>query len=90
LSFVYLSFRDGNDCLWGNSFDPRKRTAGSAYAVKHYHDWGMQPSRILPDLLTISVRGDSIYLDTGEVSSTIWMGRLKRNPLADLIRTLFR
>lgn len=62
---------------------------GQAVPVKHYHDWGKGPGIVVPYHRGMSVAGDWIYTSVGEVSATVWVGRLRRNPLSALVRRLF-
>ncbi len=84
--FYYFSHKDGFYCLWQNSFDPEHSTIGRASTVKHFHDWSKGVSRTSHYVLGMSVAGDWIYTNIGEVSATVWQGHLQRNPIGDFIR----
>lgn len=78
----YLSTRDGFSCVWGQHFDPRTgKTLGSPFAVMHYHNLRLSPARIAPQWFDLSVAGDSIYLNVGEETASLWTGIL-RSPRA--------
>jgi Tol biopolymer transport system component len=88
--FFYYSRKDGYYCLWENSFDSAKETAGQASPLKHFHDAGKSPSIAFRYLLGISVAKDWIYINVGEVSAIVWAGHLRRNPLSALVRRVFK
>lgn len=85
----YLSRNDGFYCLWGKKFDRALKTVGSAWPVVHYHDWRISPDRTFSSVLGVSVAGDTIYMNVGEVNSTIWTGRVKRDPVLSFFRQIF-
>ena len=82
----YFSHKDGFYCLWENSFDSERQTIGTASPLTHYHDWGKGASRTAHYVLGMSVAGNWIYTNIGEVSATVWEGHLQHNPVADFIR----
>jgi eukaryotic-like serine/threonine-protein kinase len=85
----YFSHKDGFYCLWENSFDSERQTIGIASPLTHYHDWGKGASRTAHYVLGMSVAGNSIYTNIGEVSATVWEGHVQRNPIGDFIRKTF-
>jgi eukaryotic-like serine/threonine-protein kinase len=85
----YFSRKDGFYCLWENSFDSTAETIASASPIKHYHDWGKGPSRTSPNVQGMSVAGDWIYANVGELSATVWQGHLQRSRLVDFVRRAF-
>ena len=75
----YISTRDGFHCVWGQHFDAEVgRVTGSPFPIKHYHDLRISPALVAWRNFGVSVAGDSIYLNPGEESETIWVGKLKR------------
>jgi hypothetical protein len=72
----YLSRRDGFLCLWGRGFDPARRESPEPFAVMHYHDPRIAPDRASPLTRGLSTAGGSIFLNIGEVTDTVWLGRL--------------
>jgi len=88
--FFYYSRKDGNYCLWENSFDPAREAAGQAFPVQHYHDRGKTPGIVIPYHLGMSVAGNWVYVNVGEVTATVWAGYLRRNPLSALVRRVFK
>ena len=78
-TIFYLSIRDGFSCLWGQAFDPETgETNGPPFAVMHYHNRRNSIDVVAPRSFNLSVAGDSIYLNLGESSSSIWIGKLRR------------
>jgi serine/threonine protein kinase len=78
--FFYLSNQDGFYCIWTRTFDASRRAVGPAEALKHYHDRAFGPAVATPFKLSLSVGSHSVYLNVGDVSSTIWVGRIHWNP----------
>lgn len=81
----YRSTRDGFSCIWGQQFDSQSgKTKGRPFAVMHFHSSRLSPQTVVPPSFNISVFGDSIYLNIGEVSVSVWTGILDRKNLASL------
>jgi Tol biopolymer transport system component len=80
-TLFYLSARDGYWCLWGQHFDSGK-AVGSPFAVMHYHNVRLTPEAVVDESLELSVSGESIYLNIGEIRDTIWTGVLRRRSLS--------
>lgn len=77
-TIYFLSNRDTFVCLWGQKFDARnRRTVGPAYPVAHFHDPHANPGLLVRSDVGLSVSVDSIILNSGEASETIWRGVLK-------------
>ncbi len=78
----YLSTRDGFSCVWGQHFDPESRKATSApFAVMHYHSPRFSPDVVVNRSFNLSVSGDSVYLNVGEINTSVWTGVLRRRGL---------
>ena len=78
-TIFYISTRDGSPCIWGQHFDQQARKiTGTAFPVLHLHNPRWSPEMIAPHQFQISVADDSIYLNLGEASATVWTGRLKQ------------
>lgn len=86
-TIFYLSTHDKFLCLWGQHFDPVSgRIVGRPFAVHHFHDQKMSPLTMNTHYLNLSVAGESVYLNIGEMSGTIWTGELAGNTLLSNIR----
>lgn len=73
----FLSKRDGNNCLWSVGFDAgRRRVSGPPSAVAHFHDPRTTPERTSPFSRGLAAGPDAVYLNIGEVTSTVWSARL--------------
>ena len=82
-TIFYRSTRDGFSCIWAQHFDPRSgKTKGRPFAAMHFHSSRLSPQTVTPPSFDISVFGDSIYLNMGEVSVSVWTGILDRKHLA--------
>jgi len=80
-TIFYLSTRDGFSCVWGQHFDPQSgRTTSSPFAIIHYHNPRFSPHVVVERAFSLSAAGDSIYLNVGEINSSVWIGTLKRHP----------
>jgi len=80
-TIFFLSKRDGNNCLWGLKFDPAGRRAiGKPFPLMHYHDPRVTPDRASPVARGLAVSQDSVFLNVGEVTDTVWVGRLTAPP----------
>jgi hypothetical protein len=88
-SFYYLTNRDEFRCVWGQAFSAQRRVAGAPFPVMHYHDLRFSPDRASPIVRGLAVSGRSIYLSVGEVTDTLWLGRLKRATMGARLRSLF-
>jgi Tol biopolymer transport system component len=87
-AFFFLSRRDASNCVWGRPFSPVDGAAGPPFPVMHYHDLRFAPDRASPLTRGLTVAADSIFLSVGEVTDTLWLGRLTDPPLVSLIRKL--
>ena len=75
----YLSNRDGFFCVWGQRFDPtRGKVTGAPFAVAHYHNPRISPGVVYPTSFAIAVSGDSVFINLGEVTESLWTGKLRR------------
>ncbi len=80
-TIFYLSTRDGFSCVWGQHFDPRSgRATSPPFAIIHYHNPRFSPHVVVERAFSLSAAGDSIYLNVGEINSSVWIGTLKRHP----------
>jgi Tol biopolymer transport system component len=80
-TIFYLSTRDGFSCVWGQHFDPQSgRTTSPPFAIIHYHNPRFSPHVVVERAFSLSAAGDSIYLNVGEINSSVWIGTLKRHP----------
>jgi eukaryotic-like serine/threonine-protein kinase len=87
--FFFLSNRDGYNCVWGRLFSALSGGAsGLTFPVMHFHDARSTPDRASPIARGLTVASDSIFLNVGEVTDTLWLGRLTDPPLISLIRKL--
>jgi eukaryotic-like serine/threonine-protein kinase len=78
-TIFYLSTRDGFSCIWAQHFDAKRGTAISRpFAVMHYHNSRFSPALVASRSFNISVAGDSVYLNVGEISASIWTGVVRR------------
>jgi Tol biopolymer transport system component len=74
----YLSNRDGFYCVWGQHFDRvLGEVTGPAFAVTHYHNPRISPGRVKQSSFAMAVSGDSVFLNLGEVTESIWTGKLR-------------
>jgi Tol biopolymer transport system component/tRNA A-37 threonylcarbamoyl transferase component Bud32 len=83
----YLSRRDGSTCVWGQSFDGSR--GGTPFALKHYHNQKFTPRRITASALGLSTAGDSVFVNVGEITVTIWKATLQQPTPFSLLRRLF-
>lgn len=73
----YLSNRDGFTCLWAQRFDVASGTlSGEPFVITHYHNHRWGPERTAPFVLGLAVAGQSVFMNLGEVTETVWRGRL--------------
>jgi len=83
----YLSRRDGFSCVWARRFDPKSgQVVGDPFPVLHYHNPRFSPEVVVNRSFNLSVAGDSVYLNVGEINTSIWVGRLKRHGLFSFLR----
>jgi Tol biopolymer transport system component/tRNA A-37 threonylcarbamoyl transferase component Bud32 len=76
-TIYFLSKLDGNNCVWGLGFDAsRRRTVGKPFPVMHYHDSRRTPNMAAPISRGLTVSTDSVFLNAGEVTDTVWKGKL--------------
>jgi Tol biopolymer transport system component len=81
----YLSSRDSFSCVWGQHFDSESRKSTTPpFAVMHYHNPRFSPDVVVNRSFNLSVSGDSVYLNVGEINTSIWTGVLKRRGLFSL------
>ncbi|HXY52922.1 MAG TPA: protein kinase [Terriglobales bacterium] len=78
-TIFYLSNRDGSLCVWGQHFDPRTGKTGPPFAAMHYHNPHFSPHVVVERTVNLSVAGDTIYLNVGEINTSVWIGRLRRS-----------
>ena len=77
-TIFYLSTRDGFSCVWGQHFDPRSgRITSPPFGIIHYHNPRFSPHVVIERAFNLSVAGDSIYLNVGEINASVWIGTLK-------------
>lgn len=88
-AFFFLSKRDASNCIWGRPFSSLDGTSGPPFPVMHFHDLRFAPDRASPNWRGLTVSADSIFVSVGEVTDTLWLGRLTDSPLVSLIRRLF-
>jgi Tol biopolymer transport system component len=88
-TFYYLASRDNFRCVWGQSFSAKGKVGGAPFPVMHYHDLRFSPDRASPIVRGLTASGTSIYLSVGEVTDTLWLGRLKRATMGARLRSLF-
>jgi eukaryotic-like serine/threonine-protein kinase len=73
-SLYFLSTRDGHQCLWGIRI--ANGSAGAPFPLMHFHDPRLSPSSASPIARGLTVGGDAVYLNVGEVTATVWAGKL--------------
>jgi eukaryotic-like serine/threonine-protein kinase len=78
-AIFYLSRRDGFSCVWGQHFDADSgRRIADSFPVLHYHTARFSPHVVVDRSFNLSVAGDSVYLNVGEINTSVWVGHLKR------------
>jgi eukaryotic-like serine/threonine-protein kinase len=87
-AFYFLSKRDAFNCVWGRPFSAKDGTSGPPFPVMHYHELRSAPDRASPLTRGLTVAADSIFLNVGEVTSTLWLGRLAEPSLVSAFRNL--
>jgi WD40 repeat protein len=79
-TIFYLSRRDGFSCIWGQRFDGGSgQLIAAPFPVLHYHNPRFSPEVVVDRSFNLSVSADSIYLNVGEINTSVWVGRLKRH-----------
>lgn len=79
-TIFYLSTRDGFSCVWGQHFDPQSgRTTSPPFAIMHYHNPRFSPHVVVERAFNLSAANGSIYLNVGEINTSVWIGTLKRH-----------
>jgi WD40 repeat protein len=74
----YLSNRDGSYCVWGQHFDSvLGKMTGAPFSVTHFHNTRISPGRVKQSSFAMAVSGDSVFLNLGEVTESIWTGKLR-------------
>ena len=82
----YLSTRDGHSCVWGQRFDPGSgHVSGDPFPVLHYHNPRFSPHVVAERSFNLSVSGDSVYLNIGEINTSVWVGRLRHHSLLSFL-----
>jgi len=77
-TIFYVSRRDSFSCLWANRFDPESgHVIGTPFPVFHYHNPRFSPSVVAESSFNLSGSGDQIYLNIGEINTSVWVGRMK-------------
>lgn len=76
-TIFYLSTRDGFSCVWGEHFDLSGKVVSRPFAVMHYHNTRFSPAAVAGRSFNLSVSGDSVYLNVGEINTSVWTGVLK-------------
>lgn len=79
-TIFYVSNADGFSCIYGLPFDVKTKTFGTRFDVAHFHKQRASIDNVLPRIFNLSVAGDTIYLNLGEQSSTIQLGKLTNHP----------
>jgi serine/threonine protein kinase len=77
-TIFYVSRRDSFSCLWANRFDPESgHVIGTPFPVFHYHNPRFSPSVVAESSFNLSGSRDQIYLNIGEINTSVWVGRMK-------------
>jgi Tol biopolymer transport system component len=77
-TIFYLSNHDGFYCVWGQHFDPvLGKVKAAPFAVMHFHNTRMSPGRVKQSSFAMAVSGESVFLNLGEVTESIWTGKLR-------------
>ncbi|WP_047495743.1 protein kinase [Terriglobus sp. TAA 43] len=79
-TIFYVSNSDGFSCVYGLSFIASTRKFGVPFDVAHFHKQRASIDNVLPRAFNMSVAGETIYLNLGEQSSTIQLGKLVNHP----------
>ena len=78
-TIFYVSDRDGFSCIWEKRFDSASQSSmAPAVAVMHYHNPRFSLSAVDDRSFNLSMSGDSIFVNVGEINTSIWIGALKR------------
>lgn len=79
----YLSNRDGFSCVWGQRFDRASpKSMSRPFALMHYHNPRFSPDVVVNRSFNLSVSKDSVFLNVGEINTSVWTGVLKHRTLA--------
>jgi eukaryotic-like serine/threonine-protein kinase len=82
----YLSSRDGFSCIWGQHFDLESgKVSSPPFAMMHFHNPRFSPNVVVYRNFNLSVAGDSVYLNVGEINTSVWTGVLNRPGLFSLL-----
>jgi eukaryotic-like serine/threonine-protein kinase len=77
--FIY-SNRDGFGCIWRIKLNPAtKLPEGDPVAVKHLHSPGLSFMNFSQPAINLSVGGEKLFFNLGEVTGNIWMMESKTN-----------
>ena len=79
-TIFYVSNADGFSCVYGLSFNASTKKFGTPFDVAHFHNQRASIDNVLPQVFNLSTTGDTIYLNLGEQSSTIQLGKLANRP----------
>lgn len=79
-TIFYVSNADGFSCIYGLAFNAKTKAFGTPFDVAHFHKQRASIDNVLPRAFNLSVSGDTIYLNLGEQSSTIQLGKLTYIP----------
>jgi serine/threonine protein kinase len=75
----FICQRDGYRCIWAQRLDPTtKRPVGEAFDVYHSHSARRSLMNAGVRFLEISLGGDKLVFNLGEITGNIWMTELKR------------
>jgi eukaryotic-like serine/threonine-protein kinase len=81
-TIFYISDRDGFSCIWKKRFEPASQSSmGAPVAVMHYHNPRFSLGAVGDRSFNLSVSGNSIFVNVGEINTSIWIGALKRRGL---------
>jgi len=86
-AFYFFSRRDASNCIWGSRFSVRNAAVPAVtqpFPVTHYHDLRVSPDRASPVTRGLTVSDGAIYFSVGEVSTTLWLGKVHEPLLATL------
>jgi Tol biopolymer transport system component len=79
-TIFYVSNSDGFSCIYGLPFNAKTKTFGVPFDVAHFHRQRASIDNVVPRIFNLSVADDTIYLNLGEQSSTIQLGKLANHP----------
>jgi len=82
-TLFFVTDRDSSASVLGQHFNPKSgQPVGMPFAVQHFYGEKESPTTIASENFNLSVAGNSIYLNVGEMGGTIWTGKLKQNKLS--------